>query len=108
MAKRIPIVAFQGVPGAYSEAAARLVFQGPVTSAPCESFADVFASVESGASALGIVPIENSLAGSIHQNYDLLLGHRLHIVAETHLRVEHVLMARPGTTFRALRSVRSH
>ena len=108
MPKRIPTVAFQGVPGAYSEAAARLVFQGAVRCVPCESFADVFASVESGASAFGIVPIENSLAGSIHQNYDLLLAHRLHIVAETHLRVEHVLMARPGTTVRALRAVRSH
>jgi prephenate dehydratase len=64
--------------------------------------------VESGSSSFGIVPIENSLAGSIHQNYDLLLAHPLHIIGETHLRVEHVLMGGRGSSMRTLRAVRSH
>ena len=66
-----------------------------------------FPKVEHGAVA-GVIPIENSLAGSIHQNYDLLLKYGLHITGELHLRVEHVLVAPPGTTLGTLRSVRSH
>ncbi len=101
-------VAFQGVHGAYSEQAARLLLGRDARTVPCENFEGVFRAVEEGATARGVIPIENSLAGSIHQNYDLLLKYGLHIVGELHLRVEHVLMARRGTTLRTLRQVRSH
>jgi prephenate dehydratase len=101
-------VAFQGVHGAYSELAARRLLGRRIMTIPCTSFEDVFGEVENGRAQRGVIPIENSLAGSIHQNYDLLLAHRLHIVAESHLRIEHVLMCRPGSSFSHLTAVRSH
>jgi prephenate dehydratase len=101
-------VAFQGVPGAYSEVAARSFFGAAAHPAAQETFEGVFRSVQQGKARYGVIPIENSLAGSIHQNYDLLLSHRLHIVGETHLRVEHVLMAHPASRMRSIRFVRSH
>jgi prephenate dehydratase len=100
--------AFQGVHGAYSELASKQLL-GPRTQAvPCEAFEDVFDAVAKGKADRGILPIENSLAGSIHQNYDLLLARDLHIVGEAHLKVEHVLMCHPSTSLKALDQVRSH
>ena len=101
-------VAFQGVPGAYSEAAAVDLFGVDIDSVPCESFEMVFASVEQGFCDVGVLPIENSLAGSIHRNYDLLLQHGLSIVSEYHLRVEHCLIGLPGASLTEIRSVISH
>ena len=101
-------VAFQGVHGAYSEVAARNVFGPEVKTVPLENFEDVFEAVEKGRVHRGVIPIENSLAGSIHQNYDLLLSHSLHIVGESHLRIEHLLMAHPSTSFLRITNVRSH
>ena len=101
-------VAFQGEPGAYSEAAA-LAYIGPkIETLPCESFQDVFDSVQNQICESGIVPIENSLAGSIHQNYDLLLQHQLYIVGEYFLRVQHCLIALPGVEKSEIRKVISH
>jgi prephenate dehydratase len=101
------LVAYQGVPGAYSEMAARALFPGCRT-LPCETFDDVFAAVEKKSADRGVVPVENSLAGSIHQNYDLLVTHPLNVVGEAYVRVEHALMALPGTGPAAVRQVRSH
>lgn len=100
-------VAFQGEPGAYSEQA---VFEycGEVETQPCETFDDVFAAVTSGACESGLIPIENSLAGSIHQNYDLLLRHDLHIVGEYFLRVRHCLITFPGMEKQEVKHVISH
>ena len=84
-------VAFQGEPGAYSEQAVFNYF-GEVETLPCESFDAMFDAVISGKSEFALAPIENSLAGSIHQNYDLLLSHDLHIVGEYLLRVRHCLI----------------
>jgi prephenate dehydratase len=100
-------VAFQGEPGAYSEQAVFEYF-GPVATQPCETFDDVFAAVTSGMCEFGLIPIENSLAGSIHQNYDLLLRHDLHIVSEYFLRVHHCLIGFPGAQVDQIRRVTSH
>jgi prephenate dehydratase len=102
------MAAFQGVHGAYSELASKQLLGAGCKTLPCESFEDVFTAVEKRKADLGIIPIENSLAGSIHQNYDLLLARKLHIVAETHLKVEHVLMCHPSTSLSRLKRVRSH
>ncbi len=101
------VVAFQGEPGAYSEAAAQR--HAPDASLqPCASFEEVFRSVESGEAALGVLPIENSIGGTIHRNYDLLLEHALQIVGDLELRVVHSLIALPGTTIDQIRTIYSH
>jgi 3-deoxy-7-phosphoheptulonate synthase len=83
-------VAFQGEPGAYSEKACRALSSSPTL--PCREFSDVFDAVESGAARLGVVPIENTLGGSILPVYDLLMERRLHVVGETALRIVHCLI----------------
>lgn len=101
-------VAFQGEHGAYSEAAALAHFGPQIRSVPCESFDVVFEKVECGAVEVGLVPIENSLAGSIHRNYDLLMRHSLHIVGEHFLRIRHCLIGLPGASRESIRQVVSH
>lgn len=100
-------VAFQGEPGAYSEQAV-FNYCGEVDTVPCETFDAVFDSVASGESDSALIPIENSLAGSIHQNYDLFLRHDLHIVGEYLLRVRHCLIAMPGVKKEDIRKAISH
>ena len=100
-------IAYQGEPGAFSEAAGRrLVAHAELL--PSKSFEEVFASVRDGRSAYGIVPIENSIGGSIHRNYDLLVAHELPIQAEIELPVVHQLLALPGVAIDRLRRVYSH
>ena len=82
-------VAFQGEPGAYSEAAIMQAFGEPTATLPCPSFDQLFAAVDDGVAVAGMVPIENSLAGSVLENYDLLMAHRLPIVGEVRLAVRH-------------------
>lgn len=101
-------VAFQGLPGAYSEAAVLEYFGKQTETIPCESFEMVFAAVQDGSCAGGLIPIENSVAGSIHRNYDLLLQNELAIVGEYYLRVQHCLIAIPGVRLEEVRSVISH
>jgi prephenate dehydratase len=100
-------IAFQGEPGAYSEAAA-LRFSDHADLLPCESFEDVFASVAAGKATHGILPVENSIGGSIHRNYDLLLEHDLPIVGEVTLPITHNLMALPGTALSDVKRILSH
>lgn len=100
-------VSFQGEPGAYSEQAVFNYF-GSVETVPCESFDAMFDAVVSGKSDAALAPIENSLAGSIHQNYDLLLRHDLHIVGEYLLRVRHCLIAMPGVKKEDIKKAISH
>jgi prephenate dehydratase len=99
---------FQGEPGAFSEIAARQLLGDNVAVFPCQKFTDVFQSLESGKVQAAVVPIENSLHGSVHENYDHLLHHDLPIVGETNVRIVHNLIAPPGVTFRKLRKVYSH
>jgi chorismate mutase len=101
-------VAFQGEPGAYSQEAIFQHFGPQVNTVACPSFEDVFRTVEEGRATLGLLPIENSQAGSINQAFDLLLDHDLRVVGEVKLRVRHCLLAAPGTKPADIRKVRSH
>ena len=101
------VVAYQGEPGAYSEAAAQR-HAPDATMHPCPSFEDVFRAVESGTAALGVLPIENTIGGTIHRNYDLLLEHALHIVGDLELKVVHSLIALPGSSIDQIRQIYSH
>src|SRR5262249_43497986 len=100
-------IAFQGTAGAYSEAAAQRGWPGSET-VPFDRFEDVFEAVSSGRTSHGILPGEESVGGSIHRNYDLLLEHDLPIVAETELPVIHNLLAMPGTALADVKRVFSH
>jgi len=100
-------IAYQGEPGAFSEAAARRI-DAEATLVPCRSFEEAFATVDAGQASYGVLPIENSIGGSIHRNYDLLVEHELPIVAEVELAVVHHLLALPGATLAGLKRVYSH
>ncbi|MBI4418384.1 MAG: prephenate dehydratase [Ignavibacteriales bacterium] len=101
-------VAFQGEPGAFSEQAARSFFRTRVQLIPCRHFKDVFRFAARGGERRGIVPIENSVFGSVHETYDLLIRHWLFIGGEITLRVHHHLMAMPRVRTADLRFVFSH
>ena len=100
-------IAYQGEPGAYSEAAA-LLLKPDTDLRPCETFDEVFAAVEAGKATHGILPIENSIGGSIHRNYDLLIEHELPIVGEVECKVVHHLLAFPDSKLEDIRRIYSH
>ncbi len=102
------VVAFQGEIGAYSEEAAFQFFGPSIQVKPCESLDDVFRAVEQGEVQFGVVPIENSLEGSISRVYDLLLDSSLMVCGETELRVVHCLIASPETRLDLIKRVYSH
>src|SRR4051812_24345207 len=101
-------VAFQGERGAYSEAAAIAHFGPDIEPMPYAEFDDLFRAVVDGVCDRGMAPIENSLGGSIHRNYDLLLRHHLTITGEYYLRVVHNLIALPGVKLEDIQQVYSH
>ncbi len=102
--------AFQGLPGAYSELAARTYFQGSeVEAVPVPKFQDIFKNVLTGKADWGVVPLENSVAGSILENYDLLyLYPDLRIIGEVKIRVRHNLLGKKGSTLDSVKKVYSH
>ena len=101
-------LAYQGEPGAYSEAAA-LRFGGSDTETlPCKTFDEVFEAVVKKKATHGVVPLENSIGGTIHRNYDLLLEHELSITGGVELDVVHCLQAMPGTRLADVKIVYSH
>ncbi len=102
-----PIVAFQGEYGAFSEMAARSYFGEHVDVSPQRNFAALFTAVENGTCSHGMVPIENSLMGSIHENYDHLLKYNLQIVGELKLRIVHNLIVNPGVKLEDIRHIYS-
>lgn len=101
-------VAFQGEPGAFSEAAAVQLLGERITTVPCATFESMFRSIEEAAVDAILAPVENSLAGSVVRVFDLLLESRLAIVAETILPIEMQLIALPGASLDDIRSVASH
>lgn len=102
------IVAFQGEPGAYSEQAIRQHYGSKATSLPCRSFGEIFSAVQDGRATFGMLPVENSLAGTVIPAYDLLIDHDLRVQAEAIVRVKHCLMATPGTKLDEIKRVKSH
>ncbi|GAC1434020.1 MAG: prephenate dehydratase [Thermoanaerobaculia bacterium] len=101
-------VAFQGEPGAFSEEAARKLLGDSIDAVPCRSFEDGFAAVSSGRVRAALLPIENSLAGSVVRNYELLAEQQLMVRGEVYLRISHNLIARPGTRLEDITEVLSH
>ena len=101
-------IAFQGELGAYSELATLEFFNRDVTVIPKPLFRDVFLAVENGEADHGVIPIENSLAGSILENYDLLIEHDLVITGEIKLRIIHNLIVNAGTELSDIRRIYSH
>lgn len=101
-------VAFQGEPGAFSQEAARQLLGLNIETLPHRTFEDMFEAVSSGAADCLVAPIENSLAGSVHKNYDLMVEHDLVIIGEAKLRIVHNLIALPGAELSKLRRVYSH
>ncbi len=110
MSKRMEgkVVAFQGEIGAYSEEAAVGFFGSSIQVRPCATLDEVFRSVEQGEVQFGVVPVENSLEGSISQAYDLLLDSSLMVSGEIDLRIVHCLIANPGTRLDAIKKAYSH
>jgi len=100
--------AFLGRMGTFSHKACVQYFGEKVEPLPIPSFRQIFESVKSGNADFGVIPIENSLTGSIHENYDLLLEYDLKIVGEITLRIMHHLIGRPGTSIEEIRRVFSH
>jgi prephenate dehydratase len=103
----IDVVAYQGEAGAFSEEGALALF-ADAEHRPLPSIRKVFEAVEVGRAGWGLVPMDNSQAGSINETYDLFLRHGLHLVGETVVRVDHCLLALPGSTIDGLREVISH
>lgn len=101
-------VAIQGERGSFSDAAARKLLGASVGILPCTTFDDMFAAVQSGRVAAAVVPIENSLAGSVLRSYELLGASHLEIIGETLLRISMNLIAMPGTAIGGIRKVMSH
>lgn len=100
--------AFQGELGAFSHMAAKQLLGDRAKVVPCERFEQLFRSLADGDVDAAVVPIENTLHGSVHENYDHLLNFNLPITAETSVRIIHNLIAIPGVAFKHIRKVYSH
>jgi len=101
-------VAFQGEPGAYSEQAVKEYFGAGAKSLPCRGFRDIFEALQDGRASHGMLPVENSLAGTVIPAYDLLMDHDLQVQGEAIVKVEHCLMAPAGTHLSEISRARSH
>jgi prephenate dehydratase len=100
-------IAFQGAPGAYGDLACREAYP-EMESLPCPSFEDAFAAVRESRAALGMIAVENSIAGRVADIHHLLPGSGLHIIGEHFQRVNHHLLAPKGASLATLRTVHSH
>ena len=100
-------VACQGVEGAYSQQACEKIFRSP-SIMYCKTFDNVFSAIESGLCEYGILPIENSLAGSVNSVYDRLISRNCYIVRSARIKIDHTLLVPPGTKLEDIREVWSH
>lgn len=103
-----PVAAFQGEPGAFSHEAVMRLLGRDARVLPCQRFEEVFLALRDKTVDAAVIPIENTLHGSVHENYDHLLHFDHRIVAETSVRIVHNLIAAPGVTFRKVKRVFSH
>jgi len=103
-----PRVVFQGEKGAFSQQAIRQLLGDHTEVVPCQTFEDVFVRLRDRRVAAAVIPIENTLAGSVHENYDHLVRFNFQICGETNVRINHKLIVPPGVRFRDLRRVFSH
>ncbi len=101
-------VTYQGETGAYSEMAVYKFFGRKVEPVPCKDFREVFESVKNDVVPHGVVPIENSIEGSVNQNYDLFLAYDLKVCGEVAVKLAHVLIGNPQTKLEDVESVYSH
>jgi prephenate dehydratase len=101
-------VAYCGEPGSYNHKAGLQYFGTDVSLQPCSSYRELFKSIENEEAGLGIIPLENSLTGSIHENYDLLLEYDLKIVGELILRIKHNLIGQKGASISGIQRVFAH
>jgi chorismate mutase/prephenate dehydratase len=101
-------IAFQGERGAFSESAVYAFFGEKVEVKPCRDLTEVFDTVQKQETRFGVVPVENSLEGSVNQTYDLFLTHDLKVCGEIIIRISHCLIANPSTTLDEVKAVYSH
>ena len=104
---QMPMVACQGVEGAYSQIACEKIFKHPYIMY-FKNFEGVFSAIEQGLCQYGILPIENSTAGSVNSVYDLMIRHKFSIVRTFRLKVDHNLLVKPGTTLESVKEIYSH
>ena len=103
-----PIIAFQGEHGAFSEEAIHRHFGEDAQTLPCETFAGIFEAIQRGRATNGMLPVENSLAGTVGQAYELLMEYDYRVQAEHILPVKHFLLANEGTSMDDVQQVKSH
>jgi len=108
VAKKKPSIAFQGEHGAYSEEAIRQQYSDSMTTVPYRGFTDIFDAVNDGTVEHGMLPVENSSAGTVAQSYELLLEHDLRVQSEIIFRVHHMLLATANTSIDDIQRVKSH
>jgi prephenate dehydratase len=106
--KKTQIVAFQGERGAFSEIAAEKYFDKGIITTPFYSFEEVFSEVKKGSVDYGVIPIENTLYGSVFENYDLLLNYSMPVIGEINLQIHHYLLAAKKYVVRELKKIYSH
>ncbi len=100
--------AFQGTRGAYSELALNQHFNNNVEAVSCDTFDDVFEAIETGRVEYGFIPVENTIAGTVVENYDLMFASDLFIIAESYMKIRHMLLAKKGAHIHGIREAWSH
>lgn len=104
---RDPVVACQGIEGAYSQLACEKLFSVPNIMF-CTTFESVFSAIDAGLCKYGVLPLENSTAGSINKIYDLMMKYHFYIVRSARLKVDHNLLVKEGTALKDIKEVYSH